>query len=1675
MPKVKNTGLRRRGTGNRPACESEGTTISQNTSPKTQSRGSRLCSELRNLPLVSIDEGKELGRIGSFLVDPDKRCIEAYILSTADVRAGVHVVALNAISSYGSFALTIAQKSAIMELTSVPEFMQLFEKDIILLGTEVNDSSGKLMGFIKDVSFDASDGSILLLKITSDTGFMSPYQATVPISAISSIEKDRIVINEEYKISYSKDGPISGTGKKAAFVPLVAHEEELKRAMLNRLQHEMEKMRRELRDKLFEQHEEYFLSRQKSTLEKSVIESLKEWINARISEAGESAAQQFTDHITSALAPLTRGDQFDRLQQEVNDLRAELESTRAEHSEQALQGIQNIRDDIRSQLETLEERLNHDNSERVQQLEERLREHMAESRATQEKSSGQEIARMVQSMKQDLASSLADLDARFKDTDADTDIKIERFRAAFKDEWNFFKTEWQSKIHDVTADQISETADSYVKKAEALFEQKLTEWGLSGLDQKLEELSTSFRADVGKIWDAAENRLQAVEENWKIAEDMLAGSEQKFSESQEKLATLQNKLDDLGATLSQTTSTQSLMESKLDTSLNDLGFLKTALETIEEIHRINQEKIDTLDTRIDSVAQQSGITEEKSGEAVSKQALAIEELDKKIAAIEKNTEAVSRHEQSLAELSSHIQMLNGLQENITALEQSMEQSGETINLLETIGALEEKFENNLKETVGTLEKKVENTFDQTRREQEKKFAGNLQETISTLKQEVENHFDETNKSLEEKLKNDLDQRIESLEEKLESAPASDAEIPESEFNAFKSEMEERMSMLLSAQDANYEEITSDTAAEVAELRQAYEEKSRDLEQRVRAISDETVAKANSEIEAIRNKADQAHELLHSGPLSNIQSRLDTELDQISFQLGKISKELEARVDVLESNIVTSDKMEAVEEKLVSRLDQKAQSLREEFESANKQFEARAESLREEIQSAQEQTDIHHIVGNVRDEILRLIENRLATISEPDISQEQVAEMMDSMAAMLREEFGTGADSVSPDELAQSIEKLRDQTQEKMGNLRHLLFDALEGKMDELKSQNEAGHLERLVDNTIEKRISELQERIEETRKLAEQAAGAGISKKDIEELDDTVQSIMQQHARTQNRLAEIEDSVPVAARLVEQIDDFNTSMGGLDDVEKRLNSKVLSALTKADQVANQIAGLADKKEFNKLRSQLEDELRNEMRAFEKRLDLIIEETQKISSLNKEIAQETPPQVAQELDGFRRQLEQVEPRLLQQAETRLRALIDEMDIESRRHVRELQEKVNQESEDTASMLNSFNARMLKITAGLEQLSSRTSEQARTPAQTPDFRRALEESEKKTLEKIYEQYDVLSSRLDKALRQQSSETADHITALRDRLEQMAVSQPSEPATQDTEHPVEIDDNAIQELRQAITILDQRLEQLRNSMESEAPAASADVPEIPDIRKLVDELIISHIKRLEQAMEGAPSQTPGEATHVSGDMAALENKFNTQIQELRKEIEPLGEQASQAEKALAEAQEYGKKFKSLQKDLLMFGKDAVSRKQLEPIVARLDKLQETVGNLSTLPAGTVSEGGGELPSHMQESIHQNILDSLKKKGLRELIFGSENPLAVSSEESDLPQEISETEASEIFGERLLKKMLGRRVKKDIYTDDNRCIIRKGETVDEELIKKAKAHGKFLELSLHVSDSRP
>lgn len=171
----------------------------------------KLSTELRNLPIVSIAEGEEVGVVKDFIIDPTMKAIVAIVIEDTNWYEGAKIISFSLIHSIGDFAITTENASSMVALVSMPELAQLLKKDIRIVGAKLITRGGRLVGFVKEYSIDDRTGEIIGLELSSDSEVATPDRNIIPSSAIVTIGRDVIIVNEDIESSlFSSHSEVAG-------------------------------------------------------------------------------------------------------------------------------------------------------------------------------------------------------------------------------------------------------------------------------------------------------------------------------------------------------------------------------------------------------------------------------------------------------------------------------------------------------------------------------------------------------------------------------------------------------------------------------------------------------------------------------------------------------------------------------------------------------------------------------------------------------------------------------------------------------------------------------------------------------------------------------------------------------------------------------------------------------------------------------------------------------------------------------------------------------------------------------------------------------------------------------------------------------------------------------------------------------------------------------------------------------------------------------------------------------------------------------------------------------------------------------------------------------------------------------------------------------------------------
>ena len=145
--------------------------------------------DIIGLPVFTLAEGKELGKITEILVNPGRGAAAALAVENTS-----KIVTFSSIKSIGKDAVVIDSASQLMELSEHRSIERW--KEIRIVDSKVITSTGRYMGQVGDFLLDMLTGKIISCVATDPEG----ERSVIPASRIVTFGKDAlIVVDEEFE------------------------------------------------------------------------------------------------------------------------------------------------------------------------------------------------------------------------------------------------------------------------------------------------------------------------------------------------------------------------------------------------------------------------------------------------------------------------------------------------------------------------------------------------------------------------------------------------------------------------------------------------------------------------------------------------------------------------------------------------------------------------------------------------------------------------------------------------------------------------------------------------------------------------------------------------------------------------------------------------------------------------------------------------------------------------------------------------------------------------------------------------------------------------------------------------------------------------------------------------------------------------------------------------------------------------------------------------------------------------------------------------------------------------------------------------------------------------------------------------------------------------------------
>lgn len=168
-------------------------------------------TELINLPVVSIEDGEEVGKIKDLIVNPKKAEVTALAISDDRWYKEIKVVSYALVCGVGEYAATVESGSTVVNLSSIPEIERLLLEESKIRGAKVITRSGKLIGEVIEYLIEEKSGKIMFYEITL---ISSEGSVTLPSTSVLTIGKDVLIVVDDVQDYFGKEPDMDVLVKK---------------------------------------------------------------------------------------------------------------------------------------------------------------------------------------------------------------------------------------------------------------------------------------------------------------------------------------------------------------------------------------------------------------------------------------------------------------------------------------------------------------------------------------------------------------------------------------------------------------------------------------------------------------------------------------------------------------------------------------------------------------------------------------------------------------------------------------------------------------------------------------------------------------------------------------------------------------------------------------------------------------------------------------------------------------------------------------------------------------------------------------------------------------------------------------------------------------------------------------------------------------------------------------------------------------------------------------------------------------------------------------------------------------------------------------------------------------------------------------------------------------------
>jgi uncharacterized protein YrrD len=148
---------------------------------------------VKGLPVITMAEGKQVGKIDDLIIDPERKAVSWLRLHTGGLLGGELWVSVAAVHGVGEDAVTINAEADAHAPADAPEALALVKAKRGVIGSKVITENGERVGEVRDFEFEPATFALTSLSVPPGMNVVGDI-LMIPGDKVLTIGKDMIVV-----------------------------------------------------------------------------------------------------------------------------------------------------------------------------------------------------------------------------------------------------------------------------------------------------------------------------------------------------------------------------------------------------------------------------------------------------------------------------------------------------------------------------------------------------------------------------------------------------------------------------------------------------------------------------------------------------------------------------------------------------------------------------------------------------------------------------------------------------------------------------------------------------------------------------------------------------------------------------------------------------------------------------------------------------------------------------------------------------------------------------------------------------------------------------------------------------------------------------------------------------------------------------------------------------------------------------------------------------------------------------------------------------------------------------------------------------------------------------------------------------------------------------------------